>query len=248
MRRFATFCVLVVLTQWSPLVWANSLPETIGYTIFNRGHEVGHSQIDVTQTATEIVFESTTRVQFTAADSMSVTSRTVADPQTFLIRSFEYDGIRGPSTIHAEVTVYGDSLHYLIDRNGEITDDYKKSPYEYNLMLEDYIMEHEVLIALSHNARVEGTSTPAHYGVLFPLGAVMTSADIVFASDLEIESDTESAVCKKLVIKISGSEPFATFFDPERGLPVYMAFPQTLVEVFLDDFFGDSPVTRYRGE
>jgi hypothetical protein len=246
MRRFTILCALVLLAQSEPVAWANSLPETVGYTIYSHGQEVGHSDIRVTETETAIELESSTRVRITDADSIIMACRTVADPQTFLVRTFEFNGSRGPSAIDGQVTIAGDSVYSKFMRNDNEIDDYRISPFDRNLVLEDYIMEHEILIALAHDAREGGGNTPEDYGLLFPSSLTVTSAKVAFASTVEIESDVSAVVCKKLIVKIAGSKPFASYFDPERRLPVYMAFPQTNVEVFLDDFFGESPVTRYR--
>lgn len=72
------------------------------------------------------------------------------------------------------------------------------------------------------------------------------SVQITKGSVSALESMTQEAICTKLVIAIQGSSPFASYFDPESGLPVYLAFPTALVEVFLDDFYGDVPISRYR--
>lgn len=243
MRRVSPIFALLVLTQLAPGAWAKALPEKVGYTIYSRGEEVGHSAITITRTSDAVVFESTASVQFTPTESIELTCHTVADPKTFLIREFDFHGQRAGTKIEGRIEVEGDSLYGTVYRDDVELSSYKKSSFDRHLMLEDFVLEHEILIALAHEA---AGVNPAEYGLLFPATITMAKATVAFASTLEIESDTQAVVCKKIIVAIEGSSPYAVYYDPERRLPVYMAFPQTSVEVFLDDFFGDSPVSRFR--
>jgi hypothetical protein len=111
------------------------------------------------------------------------------------------------------------------------------------IVLEDYVMSHEVIIA---NAYVASGANPAEFGLLFPSSGNITPVEITKGSVTALESETQEAICTKLLIAMGGSSAFASFYDPERGLPVYIAFPSVAVEVFLDDFYGDAPVSRFR--
>jgi hypothetical protein len=243
MKRLSLVLALVFLAQPTLPVWANTLPPEIGYTIYRKGVEIGRCDIKVAETVDELVFESTTKVDLGNDMTLEMTCRTVADPKTFLIRSYEYVGQKAGVSLDGFLEIDGDSLHGVVLRDDVESSDYKLSPYDRNLLLEDFVMDHEVLIALAHSVSGEN---PGTYGLMFPTGMSFVKATLAFASTLEIESDYKSTVCKKLLVAIEGSQPFASFYDPNRRLPVYMAFPQTHVEVFLDEFFGDSPVSRYR--
>jgi hypothetical protein len=242
MRRLSLAFVLVLLAQLPAQVWANTLPEKIGFTIYQRGVEVGRSDITVTETAAELVLESKTTMRF-GNETMDLSCRTVADPKTFLVRSFDFFGTKSGTKLDGQMFVEGDSIYGTVMRDNSEKADYRISPLKKNLFMEDFIMEHEVLLALTHSVSEEN---PCEYGMMFPATFGLSRASLAFASTLEIESDTKAAVCKKLLVSIQGSEPFASYWDPKRKLPVYMAFPQTNVEVFLDEFFGDSPISRYR--
>lgn len=246
MRRASILLTLVLLAQLAPRTWANPLPDKIGYTIYARGQEIGHSDITVTRTDDAIIFDTITKVDFANDEKLDLRSRTKADPKTFLIRSFSYDGTRAGSELSGEVVAEGDSIYGTFWENGKERTDYRKNPFGPHLFLQDFVMSHEVLIARAQEAAGGDMKVPIEYGIVFPSSLTLSKATVGFASTLEIESDTEAVVCKKLLVGIEGSQPFASYYDPERGLPVYMVFPQSLVEVFLDDFFGDSPITRYR--
>ena len=74
----------------------------------------------------------------------------------------------------------------------------------------------------------------------------MSSLSVISASEISFESNIKETTCTKIVLTIEGGSGFASYFDEARGLPVYLAFPASNTEVFLDEFFGDEPVTRYR--
>jgi hypothetical protein len=242
MKNLAIVLLLVFLAQPAGTVWANTLPDEIGYTIYQRGQRLGHCDIKVTESAEALVLESTTKMKF-GSETMELTCRTEADPETYLVRRFEYFGTKAGTSVDGFVNMEGDSIWgTLLTGDVEVTD-YRLSPLDRNLFLEDYVMDHEVLAALAHSA---GGSRGAEYGIVFPSNLTLAKCGAAFASKQVVESDYKSAVCEKLLVHIEGSDPFASYFDPKRNLPVYIAFPQTNVEVFLDEFYGDSPVSQYR--
>lgn len=242
MRRLSLMLALVFLAQLPVQVWANTLPKKIGYTIYSQGKEAGHSDITVTETATELVLESKTTMDF-GTEKMEMSCRTVADPKTFIVRSFDFHGVKAGTNIDGQMFAEGDSLYGTVIRGDQERSDYRITPFEKTLMFEDYIVEHQVLIALAHSV---SEVDPADYGLMLPASFALLRASLVFATTLEIESDVKAAVCKKLLVAVEGSEPYASYWDPKRKLPVYMAFPQTSVEVFLDEFYAGSPVSRFR--
>lgn len=242
MRRLSTLIALVILAQFPHPGWANTLPGKIDYTIFARGQKVGQCNITVKETKKAIVLDSQTHIDFTKDVALDITSHTVADPKTFLVREYSVFGTKDNKPIDAHFVVVGDSIHGTILRGDQEQSDYLKSPYDQTLFLEDFVMDHEVLIALAQVAAGE----PRTYGLFFPVAMAINSARVSFASKVEIESDTEGVVCDKLLVGLDGGTNWASYYDPQRKLPVYMAFPATNVEVFLDDFFGDSPISRYR--
>jgi len=221
---------------------AGTLPPKIEYTIYMRGEPVGHTTILTSETADAIVLESNLEAHFASFD-MNLTCRTEADKKTFLVRSFEYEGTKGGMDVNGVFHAVGDSLHFTVAVDSVTNDDYRIAPDERNLVIEDYVFEHQALLALAvlrEGQRVQD------FGLVFPSALALTTCTVGDASKASIESDTSELICTKIVVAISGSDPYASFYDPTRHLPVYMAFPQTDVEVFLDDFFGESPVSRYQ--
>jgi len=60
-----------------------------------------------------------------------------------------------------------------------------------------------------------------------------------------VDGSNQSMTARKLLVAIQGGDPFESLIDPERGIPVYIRFPGIGAEVFLNDFYGDNPVSQY---
>lgn len=242
MNRLSIALALLVTALPISGPYAAALPPKIEYTIYMRGELVGHTTIRTSETKDAIVLESTLEAHFASFD-MNLTCRTEADKETFLVRNFDYQGTKAGMDVGGFFDAVGDSLHFTVTVDSVTNDDYRIAPDERNLVIEDYVFEHQVLLAL---AVMRGQERIQDFGLVFPSAVSLTTCTVADASKASVESETSELICTKILVAISGSDPYASFYDPTRHLPVYMAFPQTNVEVFLDDFFGDSPVSRYQ--
>jgi hypothetical protein len=240
----ATVILGVIAVDASVATSKQKLPSEFSYSIYVQGKPVGKSDTKVTQTADGYIFESQTSItgpQF----NLEVTSRTEVDGETMLPRMFRYKGNKGPQVLEGEALFTETEVSGYIVENEQAYPYSRQSKFPNILLLEDFVMSNEVLIAAAFALQDED---PAQFGLLFPSASRMTIVQISKGSDVALESETEEAVCGKLVVSIQGSAAFVSYFDPKRNLPVYLAFPETATEVFLYDFFKDEPVSRYRAK
>jgi len=100
-----------------------------------------------------------------------------------------------------------------------------------------------VAMALAHDAHKE---LVLNAELFLPNAMNIAQLTITATGEAEVESEYGAAVARKLIVQFTGASPFAIYFDQTRGLPVYMAFPQTGIEAFLDEFYMDKPVSRLR--
>jgi len=222
---------------------AGKLPPEFSYIIYVEGKDAGRSTTKVTETDNSFIFESQTVVK-TQNFSLDLGTKTVVDKQSFLPLSFTYVGENRGNEIAGETTIVGKEANSLNTAGGEEFSS-KQSSEQPIMILEDFIMAHEVIIA---RAFWESGENPANFGMLLPSMTTMTHVEIEKGSELAFESETNEAYCVKLIISMRNSSPFASFYDPERGMPVYLAFPGTATEVFLDEFYDGKPLSRYRSQ
>jgi hypothetical protein len=221
---------------------ADPLPKTLGYTFYVRGEPAGRADIKITRTAKDLVFESKTRVLNNYA-VLAYTSRTVADPKTYLVRDFHLEGTKGDYPMSCEAHLRADSAYGYVETSGTLADKRVQMKTNPTVLFEDWLVEHEILLALTQAHSTQKTST---YGLLFP--STFTPADITlgYAGDILVEAGAKSMTARKLVVIIRGAEPYESRVDPKTGVPIYIRFPESQTEIFLEKIFGENPVTYYQ--
>jgi hypothetical protein len=220
---------------------AGTLPKTLGYSFYVDGEPAGRADIKITETPKELVFESRTRV-LTNFSVLAYTSRTVADPKTYLAREFSLTGTKGDNTISCAAQLHADSAYGYVEMNGTLVDKRAKLISSPGVLFEDWIVEHEILLALTQARSKQKTST---YGLLMP--SIFTPADLTmgYTGEILVEAGPRSMTARKLVILIRGATPYESRVDPKTGVPVYIRFPDSHTEMFLDKIFGENPLTYY---
>jgi hypothetical protein len=221
---------------------AGTLPKTLGYSFYVSGEPAGRADIKITQTGKELVFESRTRV-LTNYSVIAYTSRTVADPRTYHVRQFSLEGTKGERPVSCAATLTADSVVGYLGTGKGPADRRMKMPASPTVLFEDWLVEHEVLMALTQAHAKDKTSK---YGVLFPSTFTPATVTMGYAGDVLVEAGAHSITARKLVVILAGAAPYESHVDPKTGIPVYIRFPQSETEIFLDKIFGENPVTYYQ--
>jgi hypothetical protein len=244
MRKFAPLMVVVLAAALSSPVAADktpTIPATIGYTFFVDGKRVGRSDIRVTQTRDALQFQSTLRVDNGPA-SIELSTRTEADPTTYALRTFSYQGKKGGAAATANVTVAGDSTFGVAVLGGSKTERGRRVNNPPVIIWEDWVMELEILLARQQAREFQ---SPKHRDLVLASSFGTGTVTLGYSGEVLVESETRSVVAKKLLVAIQGGEPFESMIHPELGVPVYIRFPGVKAEVFLDQFYGENPVSFY---
>lgn len=223
---------------------ADALPKSLGYSFYVQGEPAGRADIKITRTAKELVFESQTRV-LTGFTVMALTSRTVADPKTYAVRDFTYHGTKGNHTVSCEAHMIADSVYGYTEMDGALTDRHLKMSLPHNLLFEDWVVEHEIIIALTQAHSSNKTDT---YGMIFTSSFSPADVTAGFSGDILVEAGARSMTARKLLVMIRGAQPFESRVDPKTGVPVYIRFPDSQTEMFLDEIFGENPLTYYQAK
>jgi hypothetical protein len=234
--------VFVLLAFAAAAASASELPSEFTYIIYVEGQQIGISKSKVTETADAFVIESHTEITSDPL-MLEIDSRTVLDKTTLLPREFYYEGQKQVKKIDGSVVIEENQASCTTGEDVEQYAATRVSRHPQILILEEYVMAHEVAIAAAFK---KTGLTRAEFGLLYPSIAKMTTVTVIKSSELAFESETKEAYCEKIVVAVQGSSPFASYFDPERNLPLYIAFPGSFTEVFLDEFFDGKPVSRFR--
>jgi hypothetical protein len=218
---------------------ADPLPGTLDYTFFVRGKRVGGAHVRVAEDARALRFQSTLTVD-DGTVTIELSTRTEADPRTYALRRFSFEGTKGGAKVGASVTVDGDSAYGVVSK-GETKSPRKQRVTPSPMVVwEDWVMELEVLLALQQAREF----APRTRGLLLASSYATAQVTLGYTGEAVVESAERSLAARKLLVAIAGGEPFESMVD-SVGVPVYIHFPGVRAEVFLDDFFGDNPVSRY---
>ncbi len=244
MRSLTRFipCLLLagLVGATAPSAHAGKLPPKLAYTFFLGGKQVGHADIRITSGSTAILFDSEMKVQL-GPGAIALHCRTEADPKTFAVRRFWFEGTKGDKPVAAEVAVQGDSATGWTEVDGNRAPRVATHPGGF-FVFEDWVMELEVLLAF-HQAQSDRHSD--NYRVLFANSFL--EADLVagYSGESLVEAPGRSLAARKLEVAMQGATPYQSLVDPDTGVPVYLQFPGVKAEAFLDSFFGKNPESRY---
>jgi hypothetical protein len=221
-----------------------ALPKNLGYTFYVNGRPVGRTDIRVSQSAEAIRFESHTRVVI-GPNAVELTCRTEADPKTFAVRTFSYEGTKGGTPVATRVHVLGDSVYGFVTTAGERRDRARKLAYPRALVFEDWIVELQIVLA---QTQAQSTHVSDTYALVSADSFLPKDLVMGYTGEVLVEAGPRSMTARKLAVSIAGGAPFESHIDPARGVPVYIRFPGVRAEMFLDELFGDSPVSYFAPE
>ncbi len=244
MGNFATACVCSLFLGLGSATAARAaepLPKSLEYTFLVRGERVGQAVVRIETTPNTLRFASTVKVG-DAENEIRLETKTEADPATYAIRSFSYSGFKGGVPVGSFVTVHKDSVTGTVTNRGKTTPKRRRVVPTPIAVWEDWVPEIEILLALQQAREFQN---PMTRGMVLAASYTPAKMTLGFTGEVAVESETRSMAARKLVVSIEGGEPFESFVDPKTGVPVYIRFPGIGAEVFLNEFFGENPTTRY---
>jgi hypothetical protein len=240
MRFCARLIALALAVGGSAASAREPLPQTLHYTFFVAGQPAGASEIHLTRTKSSLVFESTMHVGVNE-NAVELACRTEADPTTFEVRNFSYTGTKAGSPVASVVHVSPDSVYGTLLSGGTKLNKKKDVRGREVVVFEDWVVEIQLLLALRQEQSPRVSTT---YRFLLANSFMGGDALVGYTGDVLVQAGDRSLTARKLAVGIQGGAPFESHID-SRGVPVYLNFPGVRAEIFLDEFFGDNPPTRY---
>jgi hypothetical protein len=233
----AIFVALVT----GPAPGSGAPPRSFNYSFYVSGQRVGGAAVRVAEDPSRLLLESTYKV--TLGESViDLKTRTEADPKTFAVRRFSYEGTRGGLPAQGAIAIEGDSAFFFSAKSGDRPRKRRRIQPAPIVLWEDWVPDLQILLA---RQAVEPTS-PTETGLLLASAFIPSTVIFGYTGEVALESRTSSMVGRKLEVLIQGGAPFESYVDPKRGVPVCIRFPATATEIFLDEFYGENPTTLYR--
>ncbi len=227
--------------SFGPSAWgADDFPSKATYLFFIQGAPAGKSDIAFAGENGAYVFTSTTEVAL-GEQRHSLSCRSEFDKNTLRPRLFRYEGTRGGESVSGSIRLDPDSIRASLEVSGTQTSS-RMLWVDGTFVFQNYVPEHLAVLA-----RYLAASPKAfeRFSILFP--SDMMAAPGIATIETEVELATRSApiVCKIYSVTLQNSAPFYLFVDSKRNSLVYMDFPVTQTEVFLESAFGSHPGTQY---
>ncbi|NIM18899.1 MAG: hypothetical protein GTO42_02590 [Candidatus Latescibacteria bacterium] len=241
------------MRKWIPIVlgfffifasaaFGGEFPLTATYHFFDSSQPIGFCKISAKEKDGKILINSRTLVE--GEDyRIDMNAETEADPVTFRTHRFTYDGTVDRRPVSGKFHLQEDSIYGYSETDGNGFSYEKKLDSSGVFPLQEFLMEHQILLA---RAYLSGEKYLMKCNVFFPSHTTATPASITIESEREIPVGDKAVVCKKLVINVQSSSAIASFVDPKVNLPIYILFPATQIEAFLESHYGEHPTPFYR--
>jgi|GEM_PF-2610187 len=240
--RAAFFSVLVFLVLMQT-AFGRAFPKSGNYHIFIQGQYAGSCKFTSGLKSDLIIIDSETNIDF-AGDAYNIKCHTELDSESYKPVSIFYNGNKpGTDSFSGRVFLERDS----------IVGDQKVSgnTYESRLPLskdvetiffENYVIDHEIVLARAY-LRSKKEYWPVT--LFYPSDFMASKAKVTVSSEFEMETQKGPLVCTKLIVAQEGSVPFYSYLDMDTHVPIYLDFPSTSTEVFLDGYFSREVRTKY---
>jgi hypothetical protein len=216
------------------------LPSKATYFYFVDGKSAGRSEIRTVVNGGITVVTSTSEIAYPGF-KQTLACRTEYDRATGQAKVFKYEGFRDDQTMSGTVSMGAGEAEGQLEANG--------APYSGKAawdpptyLFQDYVPDH--LMAMGRDLLAFEKSS-VRFSLLFPASMVLHEATATHESEIELPVRPRPVVCRKVGIRFKNAAPFYVYVDIKRAIPVYLEFPAVRTEVFLQDTWGDKPMTKY---
>ncbi len=214
-------------------------PPEITYRIYIYGELAGKDVVKITEKGDAVVFESHCKVEMDDF-VLDLRCRTVVGRSDLRPRAFSYKGLRNGMQVSGSVRFDGESVTADHVAAGTEFSTQKKIAGKV-VLFENYMIEHQLLLL---NTVARSDEPFQRFNLFFPIDFNLGSVLALLESEVEIDT-VPRTVCKKYHFEIDHGDGFYGYLDPKRNLVVYMDFPATGTEIFLEGAFDGAPATKY---
>jgi len=209
------------------------------YLFFAQGQNIGKSEIKLSRRGEIYVFDSTTKLQL-GEEVLDLAHHTELDRASLRPRLYSYGGKRFGESFSGTVEFERDSAKADIEVSGLHSPTVLPFSPE-TVVFQNYVPEHLLVIA---ERLAASEKTFSRLAVLFPSDMMVTSAIASLETEMEMPIQPP-VVCSLYSLSLKNSPPFYLYYDREHKSLLYMDFPATKTEIFLQSAWGEHPKTKY---
>jgi hypothetical protein len=232
--RYMIACLLGALSIAQGAV-ADPFPHSAKYYVFIQGVYSGTSAFQAREDGKFLLIDAKTRIKFND-EQYELKSHTKLHRKTYKPISFRFEGTKpGQMQFEGIVKLERDTIFGDLKINGEKIPSMMPVQGADVLFFENYEAAHEVVLA---RAYLEPRKEFKAFVLFYPSDFMKVDTKVTTASEEELEITGGSIVCTKLMVLMTGSVPFYSYLDMNKNIPIYLDFPASSTEYFLDGYFA----------
>jgi len=210
------------------------------YVFYIAGQYSGENTVKITESSGVVKMETVCKVNFMDFN-LDFTSSTEVASQTYAPLYYSFQGTRMNESWSGTTSLTGDSVVSDLEIKGDHFPNAKKVEGR-KFFVENYVTGHHILIL---RAADRNQTQTMRFTAFMPSDGISTDMSVSSQTEIEFTETKKPVYCHTFVYNLPNAEPFAAYFDPDRGIPIYMNFPGTRTEVFLASDYSEHPKTRY---
>ena len=240
MRKMTLLLVMVTLLA-TGTASAGDWPSELRYVFYIAGKPSGENVMKFTESGDRLLIDTTCNVDFIDYH-LDFKSRTEVDKETLAPLYYSFEGTKGEQAWSGLVTIDGDSVSGHLELDGNTFPSARRIE-GLKFWFENYVTAHQILF-MRRAAATESKSLK--FTAFMPSDFIPAPASIELQTELEFTRSKKPIYCESYFVSLKNSEPWAVYYSPDMGLPIYFNFIASRTEVFLASEFESPPKTIYK--
>lgn len=220
---------------------AEGFPKELVYRFYAGGQYLGKCEIKSGEKDGAYTFDSRSEMR-NGEFYQNLECYSEFDKETLAPRYYSYHGTKAGAKVGGSLDFTPGQISGDIEVNGDSFPS-KLAVGDHIVLFENYVLEHQTILL----ATLARSSDPLmRFSIFFPSDFTPAPCVAMVESDVELPLRPKPTVCRKYSVTIQPSETFYGYFDPEQQVAVYMDYPRSSIEIFLESAWGDNPPLKYK--
>jgi hypothetical protein len=219
---------------------AGRFPSRLVYLFYAHGQYVGRCVVEAEEKADVYEFKSSSEVRI-GIFVQSMECFTEFNKETLAPKYYSYRGEKVGQKMSGVIEFTEETIKGDLEFNGAPIPSEQATKGQI-ILYENYVMDHQTMML----ATLAASGEPyVRFHTFSPSDFVQAQTVALVESEVELPLKPKPSVCTKWAISLQSADPYFGYFDPERQVAVYMDYPLSGVEIFLESAWGENPPTHY---